>query len=363
MHPPANLPPSEFQARVKRLAALQKRLRLNALLVFTEVNRFYFTGLESSSGVLLAQTEWPPAFYTDFRYLVMARKQAAWLPSHRLWSAADEPAKLARLGRSWRRVGYEGGISAARFLKLREALPEAEWVDISADIAELRAVKSPSEQRRMRAAVAANDRLFAELLRQVKPGMSEWAIRGIVRREADRLGEGEAFDTIACVGRNGAECHHHPDDTVFRRSQPLLVDLGLKLDHYCADMTRCLPCGSPAPLWREVYGIVLAANQKAIQAIRPGVPCCDIDAVARQVIEKAGYGACFGHSLGHGLGLEVHESPSFSTVCKTPLKPGMVLTVEPGIYLPGKLGIRIEDVILVTRDGCEVLTQTPRELP
>jgi Xaa-Pro aminopeptidase len=106
---------------------------------------------------------------------------------------------------------------------------------------------------------------------------------------------------------------------------------------------------------------VLAANRAAVRAIRPGVPCRDIDAVARRVIEKAGYGKFFGHSLGHGLGLEVHESPNFASSCKTPLRPGMVLTVEPGIYLPGRFGIRIEDVILVTRDGCEVLTQTPRE--
>jgi len=361
--PAHDLPSDEFKARIKRLQACQRRLRLDAALIITDINRYYFTGLETSNGVLLTEAGEAPAFYTDFRYLTMARRLAPWLPCHTQWRPSEEPSVLAGLSEAgWRRVGYEGNIDAARFLRLQAALPNIEWVDISATIGELRAVKSRAEQQAMRAAIAANDRLFAALLNDVTPGMSEWAIRNLVRREADRLGQGEAFDTIACVGRNGAECHHVPDDSLLKRGQPLLVDLGLKLDHYCADMTRCVFFGAPTPLYRKLYGVVLAANRKAIRAIRPGVACCDIDAVARGHIEKAGYGPFFGHSLGHGLGLEVHESPNFSPSCKALLKPGMTITVEPGIYLPGKLGIRVEDVVLVTRDGCEVLTQSPREM-
>ena len=358
--PASDLPPSEFQARVKRLLARQKSQRLDAVLLLTEMNRYYFTGLGTSNGMLITEPSEAPAFYTDFRYLTMARRLAPWLPCHSIWRPPDEPSVLAGLGAGWRRIGYEGHMDAARFLRLKAALPDAEWVDTGVMLSELRAIKSRAEQRLMRAALAANDRLFASLMRQVKPGMSEWEIRGIARREADLLGQGEAFDTIACVGSNGAECHHDPDGTVLKHGQPLLVDLGLKLDHYCADLTRCVSFGTPAPLYRKLHAIVLAANRKAIRAIRPGVPCCAIDAVARKHIAKAGYGAYFGHSLGHGLGLEVHEPPSFSPACKTLLEPGMVITVEPGIYLPGKLGIRIEDVILVTRTGCEVLTHAPR---
>ncbi len=350
-------------ARVKRLQACQRRQRLDAILIVSDINRYYFTGLETSNGVLLSEPADEPAFYTDFRYLTMAKHQAPWLPCHTLWRPAEEPSVLAGMENSgWRRIGFEGHMDAARFLRWKAAMPEAEWIDIGGSVAELRAVKSRAEQQAVRAAVTANDRLFATLLQHVKPGLSEWEIRSLVRCEADRLGQGEAFDTIACAGRNGAECHHHPDGTLLRQGQPLLVDLGLKLNHYCADMTRCIFFGTPTPLYRELYAIVLEANRKAIRAIRPGVPCCDIDAVARGHIEKAGYGTFFGHGLGHGLGLEVHESPSFSSACKTSLKPGMVLTVEPGIYVPDKLGIRIEDVVLVTRGGCEVLTQTPRDL-
>jgi len=357
-----HLPAGEFQARLKRFQALQKRLRLDAALIVTDINRYYFTGLEASNGMLLTESAGTPAFFTDFRYLTMAKRQAPWLPCHTLWRPAEEPQVMAGMGTGWRRVGFEGKIDAARFLQLKAALPDVEWIDIANTIAELRAVKSPAEQRAMRAAIEANDQLFATLLKQVTPGLSEWDIRALVRLDADRLGQGEAFDTIACAGRNGAECHHHPDNTLLKRGQPLLVDLGLKLDHYCADMTRCVYYGTPPPLYREIYGIVLEANRKAVNAIKPGIPCCEIDAIARKHIGKAGYGKYFGHSLGHGLGLEVHESPSFSPNCKTALQPGMVITVEPGIYLPGRLGIRIDDVIRVTRTGCEVLTQTPRTI-
>lgn len=357
--PAHDLPAPEFQARVKRLQVCQRRLRLDAVLLISEVNRYYFTGLLTSNGVLLTVPADAPAFFTDFRYLTMAKRLAPWLPSHTLWRPSEEPQVLSGMGSGWRRIGYEGALCAARFLRLKAALPDAEWVDVSDAVADLRAVKSRAEQGALRAAITANDALFANVMRQVALNMSEWEIRRLVRREADRLGQGEAFDTIACAGRNAAECHHEPDDTPLRRGQPLLVDLGLKLDRYCADMTRCAVFGTPTALYREIFAIVREANLKAVRSIRPGVMCCEVDAVARGHIEKAGYGRFFGHSLGHGLGLEVHESPSFSTACKTVLRPGMVLTVEPGIYLPGKLGIRIEDVVLVTRGGCEVLTRTP----
>ncbi len=358
--PARDLPAAEFQARVTRLLAYQKSQYLDAVFLFTAVNRYYFTGLATSSGLLLTRNGAGPAFYTDFRYLTMAKRGAPWLPCRTLWRPADEQAALAKLGQGWRRIGYEGQLDAATFLRMKAALPQAEWVDVGRPVAELRAVKSRAEQRAVRAAVAANDRLIAAVLKEVKPGISEREISTLVRREADRLGQGEAFDTIACVGRNGAECHHHPDMTVLKRGQPLLLDLGLKLDHYCSDLTRCVFFGTPSPLYRELHTIVLEANLKAVRAIKPGELCCDIDAVARTHIEKAGYGAHFGHSLGHAVGLEIHESPGFSSSCRTVLKPGMVLTVEPGIYLPGKTGIRIEDMVLVTRTGCEVLSQTPR---
>ncbi len=358
-----DLSATEFAGRVKRLRAWQRRQRLDALFIVSEVNRYYFTGVRSSNGLLLSELPGGPAFYTDFRYLLVARKLLTFMPTGKIWRPADEAAVVAGCGRGWRRAGYEGQMPAARFLELKEALPHVEWVNIDQGVAALRTVKSRAEQSLMRAAVAANDEALARVLRQVRPGLSEWDVRRLVRNAAETLGQGEAFETVACAGRNAAECHHQPGMARLRAGQALLIDMGVRRDHYCSDLTRTVCLGAaPAPELAEIHRVVLEANRKAVRAIRPGRRCCDIDLVARRVIERAGYGEYFGHSLGHGLGLEVHESPSFSASCVTELKPGMVLTVEPGIYVPGRLGVRIEDVILVTRTGCEVLSRAPRAL-
>lgn len=360
--PARDLPATEFQARMKRLITLQRSLKLDATLLLSELTNYYFTGLSSDNGVLCVEPRGEPVFRTDFRYLVMAKRVAPWLKSETLWKPTLEKETLECLGRKWRRVGYEGGIPAARFLAMKEALPNVEWVDIEENLAELRSIKSKAEQTVIRRAILRNDAVLQTWLQHMQEGGTEWQIRTRIRGLMDFVGQGEAFDTIVCVGKNAAECHHEPDETVFTKGQPLLIDMGVKVDHYCSDMTRCLFWGKPTKLYRELHDLVHRANRAAIRAIRPGVPCCDIDAVARHIIAKAGYGKAFEHSLGHGVGLFIHESPSFSLRCKTLLKPGMVITVEPGIYLPGRAGVRIEDDILVTRPGCEVLSATPHDL-
>ena len=333
-----------------------KRLKLDALFVQTEVNRYYFTGMFTSNGIIMAERGEEPLFFTDFRYVISACKEIRCMPSKLLWKGSEEQGVLRGFGSGWKRVGFEGAISAARFIKFKEALPDAEWVDIQDEILQLRSIKSKAERGAMRRACAANDLMLEAVLNQVQRGMSEWEISALVRREAETLGQGEAFKAIVCVGSNAAECHHHPGSTVMCNNQLLLIDLGVKVNHYCSDMTRTTFFGKPTALYKKIYKIVLDANREAISKIKPGVSCDAIDRVARDYITKAGYGKNFGHGLGHGLGLDVHENPRFSSAEKTVLKPGMVITVEPGIYLPGRLGIRVEDVVLVTRDGCELLS-------
>ena len=174
-------------------------------------------------------------------------------------------------------------------------------------------------------------------------------------------GEGEAFETIVCVGANAAECHHIPDGTVWDGREPVLVDMGVKLDGFCSDMTRCFGgVRRGGGLYAKIYSLVKRANLAAIAAVRPGMTCRALDKVARDVIAQAGYGRYFGHSLGHGVGLEIHERPFISGRSRERLEPGMVFTIEPGVYLEGRLGVRIEDVVLVTADGCEVLTSSAK---
>ena len=189
--------------------------------------------------------------------------------------------------------------------------------------------------------------------------MTEKDIQRVIRAWMNALGDGEAFETIVCAGANAAECHHVPDGTVWRKGEPLLVDMGVKLDGVCSDMTRCLkPSRSPDPEYDRVYDIVLEANRAAIAAARPGMTTGALDKVARDIIRKAGYAKAFGHSLGHGVGYEIHELPMARPKDGTVLEPGMLVTIEPGIYLEGRLGVRIEDLVLITTTGCEVLSHS-----
>jgi Xaa-Pro aminopeptidase len=359
--PARGLPPAEHAARIRRLLAALKRRRLDGAVITSPVARFYYTGVSSSAGALWVDVREGPLFVVDFRYIFMARAALPFMPCALQKPDARTQPLFIKRARRWRRCGYEGREPAAH-LKQREArLPNVtEWEDVDSLILAQRAIKSLREQRALRRAIAANDALLAALLPQIRVGQSEWEIRNIIRREADRLGQGEAFDTIACAGANAAECHHVPGGDVLEPNQPLLLDFGVKLDHYCADMTRCISFGRTAARYRELHRIVLEANRRAIAAIRPGMTGQEVDAVARASIKRAGYGTAFGHGLGHGIGLEVHESPAFSPRSQEVIRPGMAITVEPGIYLSGKAGIRIEDVVLITRAGCEVLTRSPR---
>lgn len=353
--------PEEYARRIKAFTRAVAKRKLDGAVITNGISRVYFTGFESTAGALLVDADEGPVFIVDFRYILMARKAMPFVKC--VLQRSGEPSQIAKYTRKWHSCGYEARDSVASFDYLKGLLANVgKWEKIDDAITGLRAIKSPAEQKMMRRVIAANDKLYATVLPQIKPGMTEWEVRGLFRSQCDRMGQGEAFDTIVCFGANGAECHHEPDMTPIGAKGPILMDFGLKLDRYCADMTRCVSFGKPSELYRKIYKIVLDANRRAIANLKPGMTGEEVDAIARKHIAKAGYGDAFGHSLGHGLGMEVHESPNFSPRESREIKPGMIITVEPGIYLPGKLGVRIEDVVLVTRNGCECLTQSPREL-
>ncbi|MBP7276359.1 MAG: M24 family metallopeptidase, partial [Kiritimatiellae bacterium] len=193
-------------------------------------------------------------------------------------------------------------------------------------------------------------------------GMTEWEMRGIMRGLMDEHSQGEAFDSILATGPNSSHCHHLPGARRLGRNDILLADHGCLVQSYRSDMTRVAHTGRPSRKFLEIHRITREAQERAISAIRPGVLCREVDAVARDHIAAAGYGACFGHGLGHGVGMDIHERPSFSTRDETRLEAGHVMTVEPGIYLPDFGGVRIEDMVVVTPKGCDVLTRVTREL-
>ena len=362
--PSIPFPFAEYRARIARLRRRLAAEKFDAALVEDGINRGYFTGFDASNGLLCVSAEDDPVFLTDFRYLEAARSALGFLRCGSLGrDKRYEPLARAAQRHAWRRVGYDGSGSIGAVEKMKQALPGVtEWASCQGVIDNLRMVKSPRELDAIRQAVRMGDEAFARVLPQIRPGMTEWDIRVALRGVMDSISQGEAFDTIVCAGANASRCHHHPTLRPLRRGQELLIDMGVKVDGYCSDMTRVVFFGPPSPKLREIYRIVLAANRRAIAGVRAGMTSHAADRLARRVIEKAGYGDFFGHALGHGLGLQAHDPGSLRANGKDLLPEGMVVTIEPGIYLPGVGGVRIEDVVAIRRNGCEVLTATPKRM-
>ncbi len=371
------------------IAEALKCHKLDAFILFNEFNIRALTGVACDSAVLVLKfnkgkvVTHDLTFYTDFRYIPMVHRTAPWLKVETLWKSGEAKKALKKLfskveeRRSVRdcriaevprndeplRIGFEFNTTAARFMDLCDVAEAvgAELVELDAAIEHSRSVKTVSEIMKIAEAEALNDQIWELAQEDIHPGMTEKDIQRVIRAYMNALGDGEAFETIVCAGANAAECHHVPDETVWQEGEGLLVDMGVKLNGFCSDMTRNIRPSSRGVASREynkIYKIVLAANKAAIAAAKPGMTCGELDEVARKVIRDAGYEKAFGHSLGHGVGFEIHEAPTASPKNKTVLEPGMIVTIEPGIYLEGKLGIRIEDLVLITSTGCEVLSHS-----
>ena len=346
------------EMRTEELTKIAKRRKLDLVLIADQANIRALTGINCDNAVLRVSkfqgskvSRFQVELFTDFRYVPMVHRVAPKLKCRDLKRFTGEKRNPFR----FRRVGYESSISHARFLEWQKKFPKATFVDIAKDIAAIRAVKTPDEIAALRAAEKLNCEIWETARGKFKAGMTERQMARIIQMLMIEKGEGEAFSTIVCVGKNAAECHHEPDDTVWNGREPVLVDMGVKLNGVCSDLTRNLVPRS-SRTYRQVYDLVLEANRAAIAAAKPGMTGKQLDKVARDVIRKGGFGKCFGHSLGHGVGYEIHEAPYASKKGKMVLKPGMLVTIEPGIYLEDNLGVRIEDLVLITDTGCEVLS-------
>ncbi len=341
-----------------RLDAFRRRLRarkLTCAVVRDEANVRALTGVACDNAYLLVRAQGDPVFYTDFRYIPMVHRTAPWIEVRDCAVfSGTKPLSTCRA------AGLESSIPHAQWERLAKVFPRAEITDVAADLSALRAVKTPAECDRLRAAEKLNDEIWSAAKARFRPGMTEQDMARVIRRLMIERGDGEAFETIVCIGKNAAECHHVPDKTVWNGRAPILVDMGVKLDGYCSDMTRNIVPARPSKLYAQVYALVLEANRRAIAAARPGLTTGELDAVARDYLTANHFGAAFGHALGHGVGLEIHEAPTARKGDKTVLEPGMSVTIEPGVYLEGNLGVRIEDLVLITKDGCEVLSKSAK---
>jgi Xaa-Pro aminopeptidase len=335
---------------------------VDALLLSKTENRRYVTGFTGSAGLAVVGVR-DALLAVDFRYYEQAAQEAAAFEVLR--GGADPVAALAEAvrKRELRRVGFESEfVPYAQVERLREKFAPAELVPLG-DVDRLRWVKDAAEIAAIERAAAIADAAFSHMLGVLRPGMIEreaaLELEVYMRRAgAERL----AFETVLASGPRGALPHGRATERSMAAGDLVTLDFGAVCDGYASDCTRTVVLGAATDRQRRIYDIVLDAQQRALGAIRAGVPCRDVDAVARSAIAAAGLGDAFGHSLGHGIGLDVHEGPPLSPRNETPLEPGMVVTVEPGIYLAGWGGVRIEDDVVVTEDGCRILTHAPKDL-
>ncbi len=350
----------------QRVERIQQELTAGqAFLVTSETNRFYFTGFQSSAGAVFIARE-GAVFLIDFRYIEMARQVVTSCEIQLNQRTNEELAALcARFGVT--ELFVEAGYtSVSRFGVLREALPgvavqESDRFDqVTAD---MRSIKTAGELALIREAQRMTDETFTYILDRIASGRSERDIMLDMEFYMRRLGsEGVSFDFIVVSGKNSSLPHGVPTDKLVERGDFVTMDFGAVVGGYRSDMTRTVAVGEASDEMRLVYDTVLKAQLESIRAVRPGAVCQDVDKIARDIIYDAGYEGCFGHGLGHSVGVEVHEAPSFSPRCETRLLPGMVMTVEPGIYLENRFGVRIEDMVYVTEDGCVDITASEKKL-
>jgi len=350
---------AEYSRRRAAAAALLEERRLEALLVSSPANVRYLTGFTGSNG-LAVLTGRGAVLFTDPRYKLQAGQETACRVRTARGSLYEAVAKWLKNKRILR-IGFDPARLAHRDFLLLRAAPSRLTPAVGL-VEELRMVKSPAEIALIRASVELASRAFQQTLRLVRPGITELDLAAELDRRMRKLGaERPAFDTLVACGRRTALVHASPTSKKLSRNGLLLIDAGALRAGYCSDMTRTLYLGRPAAEVQRRYAAVLEAQLAAIAAVREGVTAASVDRAARRVLKAHGLEAAFVHACGHGLGLEIHEPPRLGKGQQTRLKAGMAITIEPGVYLQESGGIRIEDTVVVTPRGCDVLTPASKE--
>lgn len=351
---------------VNRLDKLRQAMRnsgLDGFIVTNMQNWRYISGFTGDNAVLLI-TEKDKILITDFRYLDQADEETdGYEIVKSTASTHDNLAEhVAKLG--LKKVGFEEStISYREYKSLNSKLSGTELFPTSNVIEKIRQVKDNEEIKAIRRAAEIADKAFKHILNIIKPGISEIEIAAELEYQMKKMGSEEpAFDTIIASGVRSALPHGAASSKTLGDGEFVTIDFGAVIEGYHSDMTRTMIIGEPDSKQKKIYDIVLQAQVTAVQAVRPWAKCLEIDSVARNIIDAEGYGENFGHGLGHSVGLEIHERPAFNTRDDTVLEPGMVMTVEPGIYISNWGGVRIEDLVLVTENGYEVISTSPKHL-
>lgn len=340
---------------------LEARTNVDAILITSYANRRYLSGFTGSSGILLLGADLR-LLITDSRYITQAKEEA---PLFTVIQATDPAQKLGELfkDRPSGKLGFEAeDLTYAQYEKFAKALP---WALLPLEgLSCSRAVKDAGEIEKIAKAARIGDLAFANLLSKLQVGMTELEAVAELEYQMRRLGARcAAFPTIIASGPKSALPHAQPDSRLIQRGDLVVIDCGANYQGYCSDMTRTVVVGQePTAKMQQIYQLVLQAQLVGLRAVRQGMGVRELDATVRSIIEAAGYGFAFGHGLGHGVGLEIHEEPRLSPKGEGQLTSGMIVTVEPGIYLPGWGGVRIEDLVLVEETGARVLSKTGKDL-
>lgn len=337
---------------------------IDALIVSKPTNRRYLSGFTGSSGILLLTASGAKVLITDFRYIEQAQAQS---PTFQIFPQSLEITQTIKEfidAYDLKKIGVEKDyVTVGTFKEYCDKIPDINFIPIINPCEGLRQVKSAQELELIKKAIDIADKTFLHIKSIIELGMTEKEIAMEIDFSMRRLGsERNAFETIVASGIRSSLPHGTPSDKAICSGDFVTMDFGAVFGGYCSDITRTLIMERLDPPQEKLYNLVKQAQETAIKSIQPGMIAADVDKVARDIIARAGYGDAFGHGLGHGVGLDIHEEPRFSPRDKTILEPGMVITVEPGIYLQGWGGLRIEDMIVVTAKGCEVLTKSPKNI-
>ena len=347
--------------RVQAFLDKMQEKELDGIIINNLKNVYYLTGFWGSNGTVFISRD-RQILVTDARYIIAAKQEVT---GFEIFAERDELATIAKIAKDMdlSQIGFEDEISVSYYHRMQTAFEGMELLPQSQFVEALRMIKDETEIATIRKACSISDQAFHDALEFIKPGKTEIEIANFLDFRMRELGAaGLSFDTILASGINSSKPHAHPMHKPVELGEAITMDFGCLYDHYVSDMTRTIYLGHVSDDQAEIYNTVLKANQALIDQAKDGLGFRDFDKIPRDIIVEAGYGQYFTHGIGHGIGLDIHEEPYFSQTSTEVIKSGMVLTDEPGIYIEGKYGVRIEDDILITDKGCELLTLAPKEL-
>lgn len=347
----------DYKKRLKDLRGLLKRGPAESLLVTNESNVTYLSGFTGNDSLLFITPD-SQFFLTDSRYAQEAKESVKGFTVIEVTSSTYETIGTIAGRNRIRKIGFDPmNLPYGVVKNLEGHVRGAKFIPAKNIVERLRAVKDGEEIARIIRSIKTNEGVLKKIVKEVKPGITEEYLSGRIECEFIKNNARSGFQTIVASGKNSAKPHAHPTGTKISRNDAVMIDMGCRLNMYNSDMTRMVLVGHVKTKFKEIYAIVKNAQEKALEKIRSGRRISDVDSAGRQYIADKGYGKFFGHSLGHGIGLDVHEEPSISGRSKDVLMSGMIFTVEPAIYIPGFGGVRIEDMVLVTETGYKILTR------